>query len=169
VTLTTHAIVGAALASFLTANPLVAGVVAFASHFALDAIPHWDYPIRSASVQPNNTGAMRYDRALMRDIMVIGFDALLGTAIGVMLFASPATFWVVLLAAALAILPDPLQFLYGRFPREPLASLQRFHVWSHTRVRLEGRPLLGLLTQFAFVVLVVAFSLALHRMYPVTG
>ena len=164
-TLTTHAIVGAALASFLTASPLAAAALAFASHFALDAIPHWDYPIASASVQPDKAGAMKYDRALLRDAAVIGLDALIGTAIGLALFASPANFWIVLLGAAMAILPDPLQFLYGRFPREPLRSLQRFHVWIHTEVRLKGRPVFGLLTQLAFVTLVVAFSLALHRMY----
>jgi hypothetical protein len=169
VTLTTHAIVGAALASFLTSSPLAAAVAAFASHFALDAIPHWDYPIRSAAVQPNNTSAMRYDRALTRDVAVIGLDALLGTVIGLALFASPSTFWIVLLGAAMAILPDPLQFLYGRFPGEPLRSLQRFHVWIHTKQRLEGRPVFGLTTQLAFVLLFVAFSLALHRMYPSAG
>jgi hypothetical protein len=168
-TLTTHAIVGAALASFLTSSPLAAAAVAFASHFALDAIPHWDYPIASASVQPNNTAAMRYDRALLRDILVIGLDALVGTLIGVALFASPSTFWIVLLGAGMAILPDPLQFLYGRFPREPLRSLQRFHVWIHTERRLAGRPVFGLMTQLAFVVLFVAFSLALHRMYALPG
>jgi hypothetical protein len=161
-TLTTHAIVGAALASFLTASPLAAAALAFASHFALDAIPHWDYPIASVSVQ---SGALKYDRGLARDIAVIGLDALIGTALGLALFASPANFWIVLLGAAMAILPDPLQFLYGRFPREPLRSLQRFHVWVHTEVRLKGRPVFGLVTQLAFVALVVAFSLALHRMY----
>ena len=164
-TLTTHAIVGAALASFLTASPLAAAAIAFASHFALDAIPHWDYPIASASVQPDKAAAMQYDRALVRDVAVIGLDALLGTAIGLVLFASPSNFSIVLLGAAMAILPDPLQFLYGRFPREPLRTLQLFHGWIHTERRLEGRPVFGLVTQLGFVLLVVAFSLALHRMY----
>jgi hypothetical protein len=36
--LTTHAIVGAALASFMPSHPAAAFVVGFASHFALDAI-----------------------------------------------------------------------------------------------------------------------------------
>ena len=95
--------------------------------------------------------------------------ALVGTLIGVALFASASTFWIVLLGAAMAILPDPLQFLYGRFPREPLRSLQRFHVLIHTERRLEGRPVFGLTTQLTFVILFVAFSLALHRMDASTG
>ena len=108
--------VGAALASFLTSSPLAA---AFASPFALDAIPHWGLSDR--------------------------------------------------LGVGMAILPAPLQFLYGRFPREPLRRLQRFHVWIHTQRRLEGRPVFALMTQLAFVILFVAFSLALHRMYASTG
>jgi hypothetical protein len=42
--LTTHAVVGAALASFVPEHPAVAFVVGFGSHFILDAIPHVDYP-----------------------------------------------------------------------------------------------------------------------------
>ena len=50
--LSTHAIVGAAIASFLPSHPTTAFVLGFGSHFVLDAIPHWDYPIKSASVDP---------------------------------------------------------------------------------------------------------------------
>jgi len=37
--LSTHAIVGAAIASFLPSHPTTAFVLGFASHFVLDAIP----------------------------------------------------------------------------------------------------------------------------------
>jgi hypothetical protein len=40
--LSTHAIVGAAIASFLPSHPTIAFVLGFGSHFVLDAIPHWD-------------------------------------------------------------------------------------------------------------------------------
>jgi hypothetical protein len=66
-TLTTHAIVGAAIASVIPAHPFFAIAAAFASHFLLDAIPHWDYPIRSDSVNPNVSAAMKYDGALLSD------------------------------------------------------------------------------------------------------
>jgi hypothetical protein len=33
-------------------HPTTAFVLGFASHFVLDAIPHWDYAIRSAAVDP---------------------------------------------------------------------------------------------------------------------
>ena len=76
--LSTHAIVGAAIASFLPSHPTAAFVLGFASHFVLDAIPHWDYPIRSAAVHPKIGGPMTFDRALLRDAVVIGSDGLLG-------------------------------------------------------------------------------------------
>ena len=44
-TLMTHAIVGAAIVGLVPAHPLLGLSLAFASHFILDALPHWDYPI----------------------------------------------------------------------------------------------------------------------------
>ncbi len=76
--LSTHAIVGAAIASFLPSHPTTAFVLGFASHFVLDAIPHWDYPIRSAAVDPKIGAPMTFDRALLRDAVVIGSDGVLG-------------------------------------------------------------------------------------------
>src|SRR5215472_8085081 len=76
--LSTHAVVGAAIASFLPSHPMAAFAPGFASHFVLDAIPHWDYPIRSAAVHPKIGGPLTFDRALLRDAVVIGSDGLFG-------------------------------------------------------------------------------------------
>ena len=43
--LATHAIVGAATASQIPNHPVIALLAGIASHFAIDAIPHWDYPL----------------------------------------------------------------------------------------------------------------------------
>jgi hypothetical protein len=59
----------------------------------------------------------------------------------------------VLLGALGAMLPDPLQVVHELYPREPLRSLQRFHVWSHTKQRLNW--LIGVSSQLSFIVLVV--------------
>ena len=154
-TLTTHAIVGAAIASVLPAYPSLAIAAAFASHFLLDAIPHWDYPIRSDSVNPNVAAAMKYDRALFGDLLRIGTDATLGIALALLFLARPSDFALLLCAAVAAMLPDALQFAYMRFPREPLISLQRFHLWMHASRDLRGRPILGLSAQIALVVVVL--------------
>jgi hypothetical protein len=114
-TLTTHAIVGAAIASVIPAYPTLAIAAAFASHFLLDAIPHWDYPISSDSVNPNVAAAMKYDRALLVDMLKIGTDAMLGMALALLLLARPSNFALVLCGAAAAILPDAFNSLISGF------------------------------------------------------
>jgi hypothetical protein len=86
--LSTHAIVGAALASFLPAHPIGAFVIGFGSHFVLDAIPHWDYPIRSRSVDPRIGAPAVFDNALRLDALTIGSDAFFGIVIALLLFGS---------------------------------------------------------------------------------
>ncbi len=159
-TLTTHAIVGGAIVSLMPVHPLLGVCMAFASHFLLDAIPHWDYPIRSASVNPEIAGPMKYDRALFADMVTIGADALLGIVLALILFTTQRSIILVLLGACAGILPDALQFAYVRFPRQPLVSLQRLHGWSHTSHKLSN-PLLGVLSQFTFVVAFVVIVRAL--------
>ena len=105
--LCTHAVVGAALASFLPSHPAAAFAVGFASHFALDAIPHWDYPIKSRSVNPRIGAPMVFDGALLHDVVAIGCDGLFGILAALLLFASPASLWAILLGAIGAMLPDP--------------------------------------------------------------
>jgi hypothetical protein len=160
--LTTHAIVGAALASFVPSHPAAAFVVGFASHFALDAIPHVDYPIKSRSVNPRIGAPMAFDRVLLQDAVTIGFDSLFGIMAALFLFSSSANFWAILLGAVGAMLPDPLQFVHSRLPHEPLRTLQRFHLWAHTKKRMSG-VILGVGSQAAFVALAVGLTTAIHR------
>ena len=65
--------------------------------------------------------------------------------------------------ACAAMLPDALQFAYMRFPHQPLTIIQRFHEWIHTSQRLRGRPVLGVASQFAFV---IVFLIAMHPLLP---
>jgi hypothetical protein len=111
--LTTHAVVGAALASFVPSHPVAAFVLGFGSHFILDAIPHVDYPIRSRSVNPRIGAPMSFDRALFQDVVTIGADGLFGLAAAVVLFSSATNFWAILMGAVGAILPD----LFSLAPR----------------------------------------------------
>jgi hypothetical protein len=160
--LCTHAVVGAALASFLPSQPIAAFVVGFASHYALDAIPHRDYPLKSHSVIPRIGVPMVFDGALLQDAVTIGLDGLFGITAALFLFASTANLWAILLGAIGAMLPDPLQFVHSRFPHEPLRTLQRFHRWAHTNKNIRG-VVLGFGTQAAFVAIVVALTIAIHR------
>ena len=160
--LSTHAVLGAAIASFLPSHPITAFVLGFGSHFVLDAIPHWDYPIRSPSVDPMIGAPLKFDRALLRDAVTIGSDALFGTIAALSIFASPAMSWVVLLGAVGAMLPDVLQFIHARFPHEPLRTLQRFHRWAHTNRAMKENLAVGIGSQALLVIAIIGATLAAH-------
>jgi hypothetical protein len=157
--LSTHAIVGGAIASLFPSHPALAAIAGFASHFAIDAIPHWDYPLRSISTgQGADNRRLKMDRDLLLDLMLIGLDALAGLALAIWLFATPATIGVIMLGACAAILPDPLQFAQSLYPHEPLNSLQRFHHWIHSRRRLSWP--IGASSQAAFAAAVSGLAMA---------
>ena len=158
--LSTHALVGAALANMFPAHPGAAFAVGFASHFVLDAIPHADYPIRSASLDPKIGAPLRFDRALLQDAVTIGADGFLGLLFAFLLFASAENQWAILLGAFGAMLPDAIQFLHARFPREPLRTLQRLHRWAHTKTELKERVGLAIASQVLLVVAISAVSVA---------
>jgi hypothetical protein len=156
--LSTHAVVGGAIASLLSAHPVIAVVAGFASHFAIDAIPHWDYPLRSIRVGRGvDNRSMIVSRGALVDLAKIGLDACVGLALAVWLFATPTTATVVWLGACAGMLPDPLQFAHSIAPYEPLKSLQRFHGWMHSRRKLTWK--LGVISQFSFAIAVSAFAI----------
>jgi hypothetical protein len=151
--LTTHAIVGGALASLFPSHPVAAIAAGFASHFAIDAIPHWDYPLHSISVAPGHRNKLKLDRPQLQDLALIGFDGFAGLALAVGFFATRATVFTIVLGALAAMLPDALQFVHSLFRCEPLNSLQRFHRWIHTKHRLDWP--IGVSSQIAFVATVI--------------
>ena len=161
--LSTHAIVGGAIASLFSSHPAFIALAGFASHFAIDAIPHWDYPLNAIKVGNHaNNCSLKLNRQVLQDLALIGVDACTGLAISVLLFAKPETTWVVVLGAAAGMLPDALQFVHSLYPRQPLKSLQRFHKWIHSDRRLTWR--FGVASQVAFVILVSGVASALQSL-----
>lgn len=158
--LSTHAIVGGAIASLIPTHPGLAVAAGFASHFVIDAIPHWDYPLRSISIgRDADNRRLRLSRGVFIDLAKIAFDACTGLVLALWLFATPATMWVVGLAACAAMLPDPLQFVHSLAPHEPLKTLQRFHGWIHSKRKLAWK--MGVSSQIAFAGVVTALTIAL--------
>ena len=160
-TLTTHAVVGAAVASLLPSHPLLGIGAAFFSHFFVDAIPHWDYQINSRSVNPSIGEKMHIDKALFKDIGRIGLDAVLGLTLALFFFGPIAPLVLVFFGAVAGMLPDPLQFVYAHFKHEPLLTLQRFHIWMHSKNHLENRQLFGITSQLAFILSTIFLRLLL--------
>jgi hypothetical protein len=158
--LSTHAIVGGAIASLFPSHPALVVAAGFASHFAIDAIPHWDYPLQVISVKPAaESAALNLDRRLWGDLSLIALDASVGLVIAIWLFATPATIGAILLGAVAAMVPDPLQVVHALYPREPLKSLQRFHQWIHAKRKLSWP--LGASSQAIFAAAVSGIAIVL--------
>jgi hypothetical protein len=161
VILSTHAVVGAALATLLPRDPVLVFAAGVASHFVIDAIPHWDYPLHGISVGRSQTGAIRLNGALFRDVCLIALDACFGLALAIWLFAQSTPIWIIAIAAFAAMLPDPLQVLHRLYPHEPLRTLQRFHEWMHTDRKLGWR--IGVGSQIAFSAAIVVMTNLLQQ------
>jgi hypothetical protein len=139
-TLTTHMAVGTAVASLFPHNPALGFGVAFLSHFVLDAIPHWDYPI---DVKSDGKNSMNNDIVLgigfLKSFIKICFDGFLGLILSALFLTFLLKsggygyqFLSILFSGAVGgALPDFLQLVYMKWRHEPLISLQKFHIWIH--------------------------------------
>ena len=154
--LATHAIIGAGIVSLSVHDPALGLCLAFASHFVLDAVPHWSYKVQSTSIQPHGgVSGIHFDKDFFQDVAHIGSDGLIGILLSVLFFAKPQTLWLIIGGAIAGMLPDALQFVYSKFKHEPLIHLQHFHEWIHTKYQLNDMPLIGILSQIIFVIISV--------------
>ncbi len=155
--LTTHSIVGSALAKVATANPVLAFAIGMSSHYILDSLPHWEYHLGSATHDPNNrlNDDMVIGKNFVFDLIKIGFDFSLGLALSLLFFYDsnqPSSLFIVLAGVAGGVMPDFLQFVYMKIRREPLVSLQKFHDFFHTALKLKDHHYLNILIQVSLIV-----------------
>jgi phosphatidylglycerophosphatase A len=158
--LSTHAIVGATIASTMPNHPILGFSLAFISHFILDAIPHWDYSLSSLEHKDENKmhDDMILDKRFLKDMSKISLDMLLGILIVSMIFFVTNTSispWVFLLGIIGGVLPDALQFLYWKWKHEPLKSLQKFHIWIHADLHLRDKFVFGVISQIILIIIVL--------------
>lgn len=150
--LATHIVVGSAVASLMPNHPFVGFTMAFVSHFLLDAIPHWDYKLKSGVSSDKNPldADIAINRHFIRDLFCIGADILIGIVIAIFVLGGTQKLSApTIVAGALGgLLPDVLQFVYMKIRREPLISLQKFHLWIHSKKRIND-PLAGVIWQTA--------------------
>lgn len=166
--LSTHIVMAVAVSVPFLKNPLASFFIGFVSHFLADAIPHWDWLPRSLNIGNGNAmniGVKRDYRLIFWDVMGVFLDSLIGIVL-VLIVKYPLTdftlLWGMLAAAFGGILPDGLQFIYFLYKKEPLASLQKFHFWMHTKIRIPHEKVLkGILLQAPFVIV----SLVIIRLF----
>lgn len=108
-----HTIVGAAIAVKI-GNPALALPLAFASHFVLDMLPHWNPQISS---EKRILGELRpkTKKVIAIDVVV---SLIVGTLIATSVLPDVRHFVVVLLGAFFAVLPDVLEGPYFFFNQQ---------------------------------------------------
>lgn len=162
-TLTTHALIAAALAKpLMHVHPAFAFIIAFASHFPADAIPHWDYQLRSV-VSNDASLEKRWNpsrKTFQDDLLRTAIDGFFG-ALAVFALTRPSTYQEILWAASVVVgsmLPDFLQGVYFFLKRPAaLAPLQKFHQWIHSKILLGPYPLIGIPFQLVIAGIAVWF------------
>jgi hypothetical protein len=149
-TLATHAIVGGAIMKLMPGHPVEGLILAFVSHFVLDAIPHWEYKLKSYDYNEKEPlkSVLRLNKNFLKDFSKMALDGILGLIVSLVLFSS---FW----GAVFAMLPDFFQFLYLMIRREPLTSYQKFHSWAHTKHETSKFTFAGIFSHVAVIVLVI--------------
>src|SRR3989344_5422694 len=163
-TLTTHAIIGSLAASFFPTHPIIGFALAFGSHFAIDAIPHWDYPLQSYEERDKNNpmnNDIALDKRFAKDLINIGLDILIGLLIltYILIFLGKFSLPILIAGAIGGVVPDALQLVYMKFRHEPLISLQKFHIWIQRDGRLRSKPFIGILSQIAIIVIITAVAM----------
>ena len=135
---TPHVALGAAIAVSIP-NPLISIPLAFASHFILDMVPHWNPHI--------NTEMKTYGKLTKPTLLIIGIDLVL--AITLTIFVAGTNPYIYL-AAFMSILPDVAEgpyFIFG-FRSKYLDVILRFQ----RSIQAEANVFWGLITQVITII-----------------
>jgi hypothetical protein len=137
---TPHVAVGAAIASKIP-NPFIAIPLAFASHFILDKVPHWNPHIITETKQ--------FGKPTQKSTTIIVVDCVLALGLGsaIAWHAMPDIGHAITIMAAsfFSILPDLIEFPYFYFGKK-----DKFYTkWSSFQksIQVDTTPFWGLLTQ----------------------
>lgn len=161
-TLTTHAIIAAAVAKpFANSHPIFIFLAALASHYLADAIPHWDYRLHSLIEEEGlHKKDIVFNRATFwLDLMRSAADAIFGLiAVALLVWPASSHSWLfVILSVVGGILPDFLQGIHYGLRLNFLKPHQSFHDWIHAKIKLGPYSKLGIPFQLIIVLIAIAF------------
>ena len=117
-----HAVTGALVAAAFN-KPLISIPAALLSHFAADAIPHWNYQV---------PGGLRLKHTVMASDLLLSLGLL-----SILAATVSATPWLVFAGGLFGILPDTMwwrYFLTGKpsivgSPKRLIYRIRQFHFW----------------------------------------
>jgi hypothetical protein len=151
--LTPHILVGALLGSKIQ-SPWLVFIIAFISHFILDAIPHREYEIRSLKKKKIN-------KKFFIDLLQVLTDLTIGMGATIFFVWHTPYRNHALLGMIAAILPDGLTFIYWRTKMPMLKALTNFHCLTVHPKNNKNTPLIwGLGSQLIIVAIAVFFILS---------
>jgi hypothetical protein len=139
---TPHALVGAAIAAKIP-NPVISLPLAFASHFILDMVPHWN-PHLNTELKTFGKISKRTNSIIVTDVLL----ALVSGSLMAFLFSDSTPHTInILLGAFAGVLPDLLEAPYYFFKSKSKAIIQ----WIHFQKSIQSDTsiLPGLTTQIA--------------------
>ncbi len=156
-TLTPHAIVGAAIANLIPNEPVLCFALAFTSHYVLDLVPHKDYDINSFMNKETTTviSIFKSTDAAFKFLLII-FEAILAIFLCFLLFVRDERSAIAtLLGIVGAWLPDFFQLIYYKFKKQPFIFFQKLHDKVSHDIKNKKYFLLGILTQILVPVCVL--------------
>lgn len=104
---TPHVVLGAAIAVKIP-NPVISIPLAFASHFLLEVVPHWNPHL--------NSEIKKYGKLTKNTVILIAIDAFVSLLLGFYIARTQSLdtyhFWTIIAACLAAVLPDLVEAPY---------------------------------------------------------
>lgn len=157
-----HILVGTLIGVIMPRQYWLVIILAFASHFLLDAIPHHEYNIQLLKDRAEeNKGILNIfrDGSAFLVLAKIALDFFLGLAIVIFLVQSSPARNYALLGALSAALPDGLLGLYWATKTPLLRGLAQLHRLVHPKNNKNTPLLWGILTQFVIGLIAILLIL----------
>ena len=111
-----HILLGAAIGSKIS-NPLAVFALGFASHYFLDALPHYDYEVPGLKAKEVNY------KKILTDLTKVATDASCGLALALILIWHSPYLTNALIGMFGAVLPDALLYLSWHYPKSKFLKI----------------------------------------------
>lgn len=143
---TPHVAVAAAIASKIP-NPLISIPLAFASHFLLDMVPHWNPHI--------NREIKKFGKPARQSVNIIRADSVtalvLGTSIALFTLPDTGQFLNIMVCCFVGVIPDVVEAPYY-FLRKKDKIIEKWIGWQKS-IQWDAPVLIGLSTQAVTIAL----------------
>lgn len=165
--LTAHILIGAAISAKFK-DPLVIFLLGLCSHFVLDAIPHWEYPLTykghidfDKKNLKNELRRLKKQKTRIVYFYRIATDLPFGILLAyfsILFFTlTPPNLFLFAIGVFGALLPDGISLLYFNFDFPFLEKFQIFHFKVHhdEKINLFWGSIVNILLYIVFILLLI--------------